>query len=179
MSRSRQTWHPGKLNKMLPKLPWRDRINSQPSPHIGPQNTKNITMQKRWVNDSKTLQSATHMSSVGLRIPHWTRLSLVGSRLRRRHHTNKDTFDGICFDQTSSTWDLSAMTHVSVIKRYAAFTKYPWTGSNIHLQESWTVSYKTMLHKKATHSLTLSSSMQTDDFSIPTPFHYRPMENLY
>ena len=121
--------------------------------------------------DPNTLQSIKRCVAVSL-LPHpdthtaseWTRtlcrtkLSLVGSRLRRRRHTNTDTLEGKSLCQTSKTWDLSAKSPEVVRKRYTPRTEYPWMGSKHHLQVSSTESCKTMFKSNKEHSRTLSSS---------------------
>ena len=58
---------------------------------------------------------ATHAASVGRRIPRCTRLSLVGNILRRRRHSNRDIFEGICLCYTSSTIVMSEVSLVVVV----------------------------------------------------------------
>jgi len=107
---------------------------------------------------SKTPHPTAHTKSLEWRICCLSRLSRVGSLLRRRRHTKKDTFAGICLCQTSSTRLLSTWPLELVIKRQDSRTEYPWIWSNIHLRVSVTLTYKTMLCNNTEHSLTLSSS---------------------
>lgn len=72
---------------------------------------------------SRCPQPDTHAALSDGRTLRRTKLSLVGNLLRRRRHTNIETFEGICCCQTLSSWLLSNGTPEVVIKRYATLTK--------------------------------------------------------
>lgn len=99
-----------------------------------------------------------HATSADVRTLRRTKLSLIDNLLRRSHHTNKETVDGICWCQTLSSWYLTTGSPESVWKRYALLTEQSWVGSRYHRQLSEALSCKTMLWNKTEHSLTLSSS---------------------
>jgi len=78
---------------------------------------KKLQCRKRCVVDSVEAHPSTHVVSFECRMPRCAKLSLVGSLLRNRRHAKRDTLEGTCLCQTSSTWFLSTKSPVLVMKR--------------------------------------------------------------
>ena len=70
----------------------------------------------KWFAVSCFPQPATQAASSWEIILRRVKLSLVGSLLQRRRHTNTDTLEGICWCQMSTTWCLSPKPAVVVRK---------------------------------------------------------------
>ena len=116
VSRSRQTSHMRKLSEMMSNVTWKNRRQTQPLQQMSPKELKVSQFKNRRFTDSISPHPAAQAASWTWMMRRRTKLYLVGSLLRRRRHTNKETFVGICLCQTSSTTVLATWLPLLVRK---------------------------------------------------------------